>query len=256
MNRLLLALIVILLLPFGSAKAQVKNGDFQKLFDWYAMERFDKCAYKAESYTRKDKYRRSPEPYLYLALCLYQGQQNPEEWEFINDFRDPVKDALKYAYKFRKYDKEGILYEENRTSLDKIREIALERALFYYNDNNYYKAASEFKRIMKVVPDDANIIFITGVSTIMAKNVGEGERLVNQALDSLRLYKDENRFVEDKVTHDALIKAFVSYTDYLSNNGRLDDALSIITLGRKLVPDNLKLKAQYKKLYALAPDEE
>lgn len=256
MNRLILLLIVIFLLPLASLKAQVKSAEFQKLFDWYAMEKYDKCAYKAESYTRKDKYKRSPEPYLYLALCIYQGQQDPETWEFVQDFRDPVKDALKYAYKFRKYDKEGTLYAQNRDALDKIREVALERALFYYNDDDYYKAASEFKRIMKVVPDDANIIFISGVASIMSKNVTEGQRYVSQAMDSLRLYKEENRFEEDEVTHDVLIKAFVSYTDYLSENGKLDESLEIISLGRKLVPEDIKLKAQYKKLYALAPEEE
>ena len=153
MTRILYMLAFLILAPLAQPlHAQVKDGEFQKLFDMYAMERYDKCAFKAESYTRKDKYKRAPEPYLYLALCLYQGHMNPEEWDFTEDFRDPIKDALKYAYKFRKYDKEGKLYAENREQLDKIRELAMKRALDYYSEENYYKAASEFNRIVKVVP--------------------------------------------------------------------------------------------------------
>ena len=257
MNRFTLPLILIILLPLAfPLRAQVKNGEFQKLFDLYAMERYDKCAFKAESYTRKDKYRREPEPYLYLALCLYQGYMNPDEWDFTEDFRDPIKDALKYAYKFRKYDKKGSLYQENRVAIDKIRELALERALDYYNEKNYYKAASEFKRIMKVVPDDPNIVFITGVAMIQSRDAVQGERNVNRALDSLRLFRKERRFEKDPVTHDVLIQTFVSYTDYLVEQERLEDALIIITFGRRLIPSDPKLKVHYNKLYALAPDED
>lgn len=254
-------IIFILLLSFiaplaGKVQAQVKKGDFQKLFDWYAMERYEKCAYKAESYTRRKKYKREPEPYLYLALCLYQGHMNPDKYDFTEDFRDPIKDALKYAYKFRRYDKDGTLYEENREQLDKIRELGLERALYYFSDEDFYKAQSEFKRIMKVIPDDPNIVMMTGVSMCLARNTTQGERLVEQALDSLELFREEDRFVKDDVTHEALIKAFVSYTNYLQENNRMEEALEVIAFGRKLVPDNITLKAQYRKLYADAPDED
>ncbi len=99
------------------------------------MEEYDKCVYKAERYSQKDKYSREPEPYLYMALCFYQAHVQPEK--FDQEFDDPLKDALKYAYKFRKKDKEGKLYESNKDLLDKIREEALFNAKFYYNDQDY-----------------------------------------------------------------------------------------------------------------------
>lgn len=247
-------LFIAMTMLVGSTKAQVKGGDFQKLFDWYAMENYEKCAYKAESYTRKDKYRRAPEPYLYMALCMYQAHVNPDN--FDEEFKDPIKDALKYAYKFRKKDKTGELYAANRPQLDKIREEALDRALFYFNDGDYRKSSSEFARILKVIPDDVNVMFITGVSYSLSRNVTQGDRLINQAIDSLNLYDAEQRFEKDKVTHDVLIKAFVSYTSYLSENNQLERALELIALSRKLVPDDPSLKLQYKKLYGKAPDDE
>ncbi|GAB4375725.1 MAG: hypothetical protein Kow0075_02280 [Salibacteraceae bacterium] len=234
--------------------AQVRNSDFQKLFDLYAMEEYEKCAWKAENYSRKDKYRRDPEPYLYMALCFYQAHVHPEKFE--EEFKDPLKDALKYAYKFRKKDKTGEMYEANRYLLDKIRGEALDRAKFYFNDGDYRKASLEFYRILKVIPDDVNILFISGVSDILSRNVTQGERNVKIALDSLALYEAENRFEKDPVTHEMLIKAFVSYTDYLAENNQLEKAMEVIVLGRKLVPDDPKLKAQYKKLYAAAPPDE
>ena len=43
-----------------SLHAQVENSDFQKLFDLYTMEEYDKCAYKAERYSTNQKYSREP----------------------------------------------------------------------------------------------------------------------------------------------------------------------------------------------------
>ncbi|MBT3647227.1 MAG: hypothetical protein HN542_03185 [Flavobacteriales bacterium] len=246
-------LLIALTMLAGSINAQVKGGEFQKLFDWYAMENYSKCAYKAESYTQKDKYRRAPEPYLYMALCMYQAHVNPDA--FDEEFKDPIKDALKYAYKFRKKDKVGELYEANRPQLNKIREEALDRALFYYNDGDYRKSSSEFARILKVIPDDVNVMFITGVSYSLSRNITQGERLINQAIDSLTVFDAEQRFEKDKVTHEVLIKAFVGYTSYLNAYDQLDRALELIALSRKLIPDDPSLKLQYKKLYAKAPDE-
>jgi tetratricopeptide (TPR) repeat protein len=240
-------LILTLALSFPSL-AQVVNSDFQKLYDLYTMEKYEKCAYKAESYTRKDKYRRSAEPYLYMALCHYQAHVHPEL--FTNEFPDALKDAMKYAYKFRKKDKTGELYEPNKFLLDKIREEALMQAKFYYNNEDYRKAASEFKRILKVLPDDVNIMFMTGVSMIESKNLGEGQKFVDQALDSLKLFEEQNRFEKDEVTHEMLIKGVIAYTKYLDENAKLEKALEIITMIRKLIPDEPRIKTQYARLYS------
>lgn len=234
------------------ASAQVKNSDFQKLFDLYTMEEYDRCAYKAERYSQKDKYRREPEPYLYMALCFYQAHVQPEK--FDQEFDDPLKDALKYAYKFRKKDKEGELYEANRDLLDKIREEALTNAKFYYNDGDYRKASSEFRRILKVIPDDVNVLFITGVANIMAKNTALGEKYVNEALDTLQAQRERGDFEKDEVTYAVLVKAFVGYTEFLAEVGRLDEAMEVMTFARRLLPDDATLKAHYKKIYAIEPE--
>ena len=237
-----------------STDAQVMNSDFQKLFDLYTMEEYDKCAYKAERYSQKDKYRREPEPYLYMALCFYQAHVQPEK--FDQEFDDPLKDALKYAYKFRKKDKTGEIYEANRDLLDKIREEALFNAKFYYNDGNYRKASSEFRRIQKVIPDDVNVLFMNGVADIMAKNAGQGEKLATTALDTLRAQDARNAWVKDEVTYDILIKAFIGYTNYLSEVNRVDEAQETMTFARQLIPDDGALKSHYKKIYAVGVIEE
>ena len=253
MKRVFLASVFVLV-GLVSVKAQVKNSDFQKLFDLYTMEEYDKCAYKAEKYSQKDKYKRDPEPYLYMAMCFYQAHVQPEK--FDQEFDDPLKDALKYAYKFRKKDKTGELFESNRELLDKIREEALANAKFYYNDNDYRKASSEFKRIQKVIPDDFNVMLMTGVADIMAKNASQGERLVVVALDSIRAQDERGVWEKDEVTYDIMIKGIVGYTNYLSEVERLEEAQETLTFARKLVPDDATLKSQYKKIYAKDPEDE
>ena len=253
MKRVFLASVLVLMVLM-SAKTQVKNSDFQKLFDLYTMEEYDKCAYKAEKYSQKDKYRRGPEPYLYMAMCFYQAHVQPEK--FDQEFDDPLKDALKYAYKFRKKDKTGELYDANRELLDKIRSEALFNAKFYYNDSDYRKASSEFKRIQKVIPDDFNVMLMTGVADIMSKNASQGERLVVIAMDSIRAQDARGVWEKDEVTYDIMIKGIVGYTNYLSEVKRLEEAQETLTFSRKLVPDDATLKSQYKKIYAIGPEDE
>ncbi|MEZ4722767.1 MAG: hypothetical protein R2813_12910 [Flavobacteriales bacterium] len=243
-----------MLLVSTTGFAQVANSDFQKLFDLYTMEDYAKCAYKAEKYSQKEKYRRDPEPYLYMALCFYQAHVHPEK--FDQEFEDPLTDALKYAYKFRKKDKNGKLYQTNRVLLDKIREEALTNAKFMYNDGDYRKASSEFNRILKVVPDDVNLMFIGGVADIMSRNTAQGERKIGIAMDTLRAQRESQRFEEDPVTQEILIKAFVEYTNYLSENNQQDKAEEVIAFGRKLIPNDPTLKVQYKKIYAIIPKDE
>lgn len=253
MKRVVLVLSIICLGAL-TMKGQVMNSDFQKLFDLYTMEEYAKCAYKAEKYSQKDKYRRDPEPYLYMAMCFYQAHVQPEK--FDQEFDDPLKDALKYAYKFRKKDKDGELYEANRELLDKIREEALFNAKFYYNDDNFYKSASEFRRIQKVIPDDYNVMLMTGVANIRARNVAQGERLVVIAMDSIKAEDARGEWEKDEVTYDILIKGLVGYTNFLSENERVDEAQEVMTFARKLIPDDATLKSQYKKIYAIGPKDE
>lgn len=245
------AIFVLFSIGLGHvASAQVHEGKFQKLFDLYAMERYEDVAYKAEKYTRKKKYRREPEPYLYLALSLYQIHTHSEDYD-QELYEDAIRDALKYAYKFRKYDKDSLYIEANTRNLDLIREAALSTAKFYFNDGEYRKASSEFKRILKVDPEDVNVMFIQGVSDVLSRNESMGMKTISSALEILKEKREQRTFKKDPVTHEVLIKAFVGYTDYLAEKGEVEEAQMVIQLGRELLPDDLKLKGQYKKIYEL-----
>ena len=101
-----------------------------------------------------------------------------------------------------------------------------------------------------------NIVFISGVSDIMARNPSVGERSVGIAMDTLKAQEADKRFEKDPVTNDLLVKAFVEYTNYLAENQKQDQAEEVIAFSRKLMPDELPLKAQYKKIYGRVPEQD
>src|SRR5690606_20303354 len=121
----------------------------------------------------------------YMALSLYQIHTHSEDYD-QKLYEDAIRDALKYAYKFRRYDKEGLYVEANQRNLDLIREAALSTAKFYFNDGDYRKASSEFKRILKVDPEDVNVLFIQGVSDVLSRNETMGMKTINSAIDTLQ----------------------------------------------------------------------
>jgi len=249
-------IIVSMILTMGVnlSIAQVKGGDdkFDKLFDLFVLEKYEDCAYKAENYTMNDKYRKDPEPYLYLSMCFFKISKTDFD---VETYKDPLKDALKYAYKFRKKDKDTSIYNENKAYINKLKEAGIVRVRSYYDEEKYRKSAYFCASILKIEMDDDNIRFPKGVYDLLSRNT-QGARDIGIAVKNLSKKYSDPGYVPDKISESLLIESFVVYSEYLYQTEQLDSAKATIIFAKELIPKNRDLKNQYNKLHGLEIIEE
>lgn len=234
--------------------AQVKGGQHSKLFDLYAMEKYEDCAFKAESMVMSEKYKKDPEPLLYLSMCMLKiSKMDPGELD--QQYKDPLKESLKYAKKFRAKDKDGSMYLENRHFFDELKVDAIYRANSLYNQNQYSKAAAFLNMINAFDTKDDNVRFMKGVCDILAKNSSEGSKSINEAMKGLDMSRSDSAFSPDNSSELLLAEAMIIYSDYLSKNKMEDSAKKTMSVAKEFFPGNREVKNQYNLIHGLPPEE-
>ncbi|MCI5059306.1 MAG: hypothetical protein MRY83_24545 [Flavobacteriales bacterium] len=232
-----------------SSIAQVHGGKevYAKLFDLYAFEKYEDCAYKAERMTLNDKYRRDPEPYLYLAMCYYEINFM-DSADLDQEYKDPIKESLKYAYKYIKKDKKMEIYAQNAEFFDKLKSHSLLRVKSHAEREEYRKAASEISRITKIDPENENLKFAQGVYQVLSRNT-QGALLIKNALPAVEKNYKNPDYEVDQITEPTLIASLLTYSDALMSGGDKDSAKAIITIAKDIFQENEKITEEYNILH-------
>ncbi len=234
------------------SQAQVIGGDMDKLFDLYLLEKYPDCYYKALKMTEKEEFRSNPEPYLYVSMCaikIYNDEELKDEYMAAGG--NPLKDALKYAAKARKYHAKCIKkdiatfeLEDNVEFFNELTTTALEEVLYQYNEDKYSKAASWGKKLAKVDPSVAEIQVLVGANMLLSKNA-EGQKLVDQYWPKIEDKYKGGDVIPDETIKDALIYGIIALSNYYNDNGNSVKAKEIIQFGKDLFVENRKIENQY-----------
>jgi len=258
MRKITITGISVLLLALSS-NAQVKGGDpkFDKLFDFFVMEKYEDCAYKAESYSLNDKYRRYPEPYLYMAMCYVKINDDLDNYD-PEQYKNPLKDAFKYAYKARQKSDYQVkkeiktpsesIYEENKEFFMELKKLGIQEAKSWMVEENWRKAASQLKAVVKFVPEDYSIRMMKGACEMLNKNIGQGSIDIKLAVATINQNLDAGTIEKDKVSDHVGVDAFIKYTDWLVEQQMSDSAKVTIELASRVYQGDADIRAQYDKI--------
>ena len=165
-----LSLLVALFCISSIVNAQPPK--FEDLILLYADGKYDKCIAKAEKYTNSDKHGKKPIPYLYMSKSFFAISQESEKWVKKNEaFKKAFKEALSYAAKFRKKDKEGAYNNEEdvKDYMSELKAAITENTENFMEESNYKKAVSELKKASTFSPDDAGVWLLKGVCNYYMK---------------------------------------------------------------------------------------
>lgn len=228
---------------------QVKGGNHQKLFDMYAMGKFEDCAFKAENMTMNEKYKKDPEPLLYLSMCLLKISKM-DSTQLDEHYKEPLKESLKYAKKFRAKDKDASMYNNNREFFDSLKLAAIDQAGNLYNQNQYGKAAAYLAMINAFDEKDDNVRFAKGVYDMLGKNIAEGAKTINEAMNFLA----NPEKISNPVSEPLLAHSMIVYADFLNKNKMEDSAKKTISFAKEFFPENTEVKTQYNLMHGL-PEE-
>jgi hypothetical protein len=211
MLRKSLLFIFISTWAFTHVSAQTVNKEFDKLIFLFIDEKYEKCASMGLKYTEDEQLRKDPIPYVYVAMSLFEISKDAS----LNEKHpDAFKDAQKYAYKFRQKDKNDTYYDKYSEFLIALKDSSNRRGQYFLRQEEYRKAASMYKYTVRFAPEDPIMLLWQGISDVKAKNIGEGERNMNMAMEKIT-----DSYVPDKEILWVTSAAFEEYAAYMDSKG-------------------------------------
>ncbi len=183
--RIITSCIVAFSMAFH-LNAQVVESDFQKLFDLYIMDKHEDCLFQSLKKMEKDKYRKSPKPYIYAARSSIKLMDNQE---YLNEFPLTLKEAIRYGSKYVKYKNKtdnpedyDLYYAED---IEMLRLKGLDEAEYYYHESKFRKAAYYAKKVYQLAPEDPRNQLLLGLAQLTRRNTREGKANVTEGLNNL-----------------------------------------------------------------------
>ncbi len=211
MVRKSLFFLLLGVVGFKYMTGQNVSKEFDKLVFLYIDEKYEKCANLGLKYTEDDDLRRDPIPYLYVAMSYFEISKDQALSE---KHPDAMKYAQKYAYKYRKKDKNNTYVNKYSGFLTALKDSSNRKAQYYYRQEQYRKAASQYKYIVRFAPEDPVMQLWQGICEIKARNVGEGERNLGLAMEKI-----DDSFLPDKEVLWVTSAGFTEYALYMDSKG-------------------------------------
>lgn len=190
MNKYL-PLLIVSFLYMATAFSQ-SDKDYDDLLELFVDEKYEKLVYKAESYFLNDKYSKDPLPYLYYSMGHYKFT---EDEALSTKYPKAFKEAMKYAGKFVKKDKESLYIDEAQDYFAELRATAMEEAENQLINEKYTKAKGMYKYMCNLDKEDPGAKVYMSFAMFKMRSLREAQTFLTEAITTL-----EKRSVEELTT--------------------------------------------------------
>ncbi len=241
-----IAFILIMFFSLSSmAQFQVVGGTYEKLAKLYSQGKYESCLFKADDYTFKAESSKDAEPFLYMSLCFYQLSIS-EDSDIREDYKDGFKQAVNYAGRFIKKDKEGVMYTDNIDFINRLKEIQKKEIKEEFDKADYRKTVAAAKLFTKLNrEEDLSFTYFIGMNEVMSNNVSQGERTIDEAIKKLNEKLAANDFKADPLVKSLVIDAILKYSEFLVNQDQIESAHNQLEFALRLFPNDGYIKLQF-----------
>lgn len=241
--------LILLVVPFffSNANSQVANPEFDKVAKRFEQGKYESALETAEALIDNDKHRKKPEPYLWASMCYYEISKSDDE-KLLERWRNPMRNALKYAGKAVSKDDNGSLIEDNSEYFLTMKKEGVAEAISWEKEGNYRKASYIYKQILNFAPEDVYVMFAKGVTDIRLNSYGEAERVLQEALPELQEKYRNLDYEPDPITSPLLKPNVMFYIDHLVENSYTDSALNLARSARVFFPLDEEVKQRLESL--------
>lgn len=237
---------LLLFLPLlGRTVSAQSARSYDDLLVLYVDENYEKCIFKAERYTERDATRRDPLPYLYLSMCNHEISKM-DKYTDDPDFKNAGRDALKYAEKFRKKDKDGSYFAQYEDYWEELNTDAMGVGFMYLEEGSYSKAKREFDRMTGYDPGNAGAWLMLALSQMKMNLVRDAEESLQEFRKAYAGIGDHDRLSPDRKK--LLREALIRYAEQLDTKGMRDSARTTLALGAEDFMDNAEFKSLHDEL--------
>ena len=150
----------------------VSENELNQLLVWYVDGKYEKVLYKAIRYTEDDKQKKHPVPYLYMAksyLGIHNSDDNDLRETYEVDKLKALKNALKYAGKFVKKDKEQEYVPSEQDFFEELRLETIIAAETEIDNGKLSKAKSYYKYLTALDQEDPGAWMMYGTVFLTLK---------------------------------------------------------------------------------------
>ena len=220
MNKIFMFLVFSFL--YVAPGLSQSDNDYDDLLELYVDEKYERLIYKAEDYTLKEKTKKDPLPYLYLSMGCYELSKDETKAE---KFPKAFKNALKYAGKFVKKDKEGAFAEDAEDYFADLREDTMEEAENQMVNEKWTKAKGTYKYLVNLDKLDPGAKLYMAYATFRMRSVREAELMLDETITILDERKLETLGVEQK---NLLKNSIIAMVEWSGNSDYREKIISIL----------------------------
>jgi len=221
-----------------------QDEEFEDLRILYMDGEYEKLIKKSERYTDKDDTRKSAQPYLFLSKAYYEISMDEKYHE---DYRPDraFRDALKWAKRYRRYDPEGALFEENDLYFRELKESAFRSAAAQMAEEKYSRARRFYDAIADFDPEDPGAWLMLGYCQTQERNVREAELSFAEAG---KVMTNRDLTTLNSVEKDIFLQGVLQYSDYLLKESMRDSARTTMQMAVPALEGDPEFDTAYQKL--------
>lgn len=226
----------------------VSENELNQLLVWYVDGKYEKVLYKAIRYTEDDEQKKHPMPYLYMAKA-YLGIHNSDDADLREAYEvdklKALKNALKYAGKFVKKDKEQEYIFEELEYIEDLRKETIIAAETEMDNGKFTKAKSYYKYLTTLDKEDPGAWMMYGTVFLTLKARRDAEKAWETARNLL-LDQQARGLTEGQ--RELLQYAFVTTIEKLDEMGDRAAAQDFISLGDDFIGGDREFEAVKRSL--------
>ena len=223
--------------------AQAQKQPYEDLLVKYVDEKYEDCLAKAFNYTDKEDTKKDPLPYIYVSMCYYE-MSKIEKFRAMEEYKKCDKDAVKYAEKYRKKDKNKEFFDNYADFWSELNLMAQEAGINAYEDpKGLSKAKQWFDGMTNYYPENPGPWIMLALTMYKGNLMKEGDAAIAKfqpALDAaggIGLLPDDQK----KLMKTALI----NYATYLDGKGNKSKAKETLEIGKDFFMDDAEFKGAY-----------
>lgn len=224
--------------------ASAQKHVYEDLLVMYVDEKYEKCIFKAEGYTMAEETKKDALPFLYMSMCFFEMSKREQ---YAVDYPRASRDALKWAEKYRKKDKEKEFfgnYEDYWAELNTTATQAGENLLD--DPKGLSKAKQIFDAMVGYYPENPGPWLLLAMSQYKSNLIKEGDLSVAEFDKVLAAAGDIKTLPKDQQV--TLKNALIRYADYLTSKGMRDRARQYAALGKDAFMEEADFKGLWESL--------
>lgn len=228
----------------ASVSLQAQKHVYEDLLVLYVDEKYEKCMEKALTYTENDATKKDPLPFLYVSMCNYEMSKVEK---YAVDYPKAGRDALKWAEKYRKKDKNKEFFNNYEDYWSSLNTMAGESGENLIDDpKGLSKAKANFDAMTGYYPENPGPWLMLAVVQYKSNLAKEGDlsvaafdKAIAEAGDIKSLPKDQQKLLKN---------ALIRYADHLVDKGDRSKARKYAEIGKDAFMEEPDFKGLWESL--------